>query len=82
MAKVYKVHFEIETIVAAESPKEAEMIAERDIGEIVDDSGINNATVIKFDRNSPLPKGWEMDCIPFGNQGHLTIDEILDQNYD
>jgi hypothetical protein len=73
MKKLYKVRIEDIVYVMAESEEEAVQVA---ISEGDSSSWRNGETVIATKDNFDQSTGWDMYCIPFGEE-ELTIDEIL-----
>lgn len=75
MKKIFKIRVEYETVIMAESIKDAESIGETIIREIDDPPDMVNAEEILC--IGDLPNKWNGDYIPWNTDDDDTIEQIL-----
>lgn len=83
MSKLYKVKFEFETVIYADTPLEAEKFALLQATQIVNNDDISSGiyTECEIKSKEDLPENWEVSfCIPWGKETDQTIAHILSES--
>lgn len=77
--KLYAVNMVVTAVVVATSERDAERVFGVHKSAIISDGDYDPECDYEIKAGSPLPWGWEMDCLPYGNPADQTIGAWLDQ---
>lgn len=80
MKKLFSVEMTYRVVVVAEDAFDAQNVASNNAYSIVSDAfepdWLDSDEIKSIDE---LPRGWEVDCIPYGGDGDKTINEYLEK---
>lgn len=77
--KLYAVNMVVTAVVVATSERDAERVFDAHKSAIMSDGDYDPECDYEVIAGSPLPWGWEMESLPYGNLVDMTIGAWLDQ---